>query len=278
MLDRIEHYARRPEPFAPGSSKFWDDEHISKGMLEAHLNPEWDAATRNHAFVDRSAAWIAHRLPPKKFPSLLDLGCGPGLYAERFHRHGYQVSGIDISKRSLDYARKSAAEKGYGIHYIHRSYLDLSITDAFDCAVMIYCDYSALSPVNRERLLCNVYRALKPGGYLLLDAFTPNQYKGRPESTQWSYHDGGFWKEGPHLCLESFCRYDDSHAFLRQTIVISEGAVDCYNIWDRAFEKEELIKELRAGGFCEIEICADVTGAEFCSDSPTLCAIAGKAG
>jgi hypothetical protein len=49
MFSEIQKYAIKPELYAPSTSNFWNDEHISKGMLEAHLNPSWDAASRNYS-------------------------------------------------------------------------------------------------------------------------------------------------------------------------------------------------------------------------------------
>lgn len=45
----------RPTEYAESTDKFWDDEHISKYMLEAHLNPNIEAASRQHAFIN----WIS---------------------------------------------------------------------------------------------------------------------------------------------------------------------------------------------------------------------------
>ena len=59
-------------------------------------------ASRPAAFLDRSAAWLASALDLTEGSRLLDLGCGPGLYAERFARCGVRVLGIDVSRRSLD--------------------------------------------------------------------------------------------------------------------------------------------------------------------------------
>lgn len=276
MLAELKKHIHRPELFEPGTSKFWDDEHISKSMLQAHLDPLGDPATRNHAFVDRSADWIARTLPPQRYPRLLDLGCGPGLYARRFHERGYRVTGVDLSKRSIDYAIDNARHSGYPIEYLHQSYLDLSLPEAFDCAVLIYCDYGVLSEAHRKKLLGNVRRALKPGGRLLLDVCTPLQYKGREESTGWSYCESGFWKADPHLCLESFFRYDDSHTFLNQYLVITEAGMDRYNIWDQTFEVEGLKSELGACGFSGAEIYGDVAGADYFPESRVICAIARK--
>jgi 2-polyprenyl-3-methyl-5-hydroxy-6-metoxy-1,4-benzoquinol methylase len=91
-------------------------------MLKAHLDPTWDAASRNHAFIAKSVDWITQIAPPMQYMKLLDLGCGPGLYAERFNTKGYEVTGIDYSHRSLDYARNSALQNGSDITYIYQDY------------------------------------------------------------------------------------------------------------------------------------------------------------
>ena len=79
MYEKLMDFVRqKPEVYAPGTSKFWDDPHISKQMLKAHLEPEIDSASRKHSFIKKSAAWIAGLKAPEG-SQLLDLGCGPGL-------------------------------------------------------------------------------------------------------------------------------------------------------------------------------------------------------
>lgn len=46
-------------------------------MLEAHLHPNWEAASRCHDFIDESVERIAEITPPETNKNLLDLGCGP---------------------------------------------------------------------------------------------------------------------------------------------------------------------------------------------------------
>ena len=39
MLNKLAKLCIKPELYAPSSSAFWDDPHISEGMLSAHLEP-----------------------------------------------------------------------------------------------------------------------------------------------------------------------------------------------------------------------------------------------
>ena len=49
---------------------------------------------------------------------ILDLGCGPGLYASRLARLGHRVTGIDFSPASIRYARQQAEKAGLSCTYI----------------------------------------------------------------------------------------------------------------------------------------------------------------
>lgn len=98
---------KKPELFEESQKNMWNDEYISKNMLKAHLNKNLDSATRNYDFVKQSVEWIARILPPTEYPNLLDLGCGPGIYSELFFEKGYNVKGVDLSERSIRFAKNA---------------------------------------------------------------------------------------------------------------------------------------------------------------------------
>lgn len=276
MLKKLKKFAKRPQLNEKSSEKFWDDPHISKGMLEAHLNQNLDSATRNLAFIKESAAWIAQTLPPAQYPRLLDLGCGPGIYAELFYERGYQVSGLDLSERSIRYAVKSAADKSLPIKYLTSDYIKYPIQGEYDLITMIYCDFGALIKEERSILLKKVYDMLPTQGCFLFDVFTPFEYEGREEFKVWEYEESGFWREHPCLVLHSHYRYDSDNTFLNQYIVGDQSGTVCYNIWEHTFTIEELEHDLKAVGFADFRYFGDVAGKELCTDSKTICIMAIK--
>ena len=273
MFDELKKYTTRPELYAPSTNKFWDDAHISKGMLEAHLNPDWDAASRKHEFLDKSVNWISQIAPPSQYKFLLDLGCGPGLYAERFNRAGYSVTGVDFSERSIAYAKEQTLLNESNIEYHYQNYLTIDYKERFDVITLIYCDYAALSITDRLILLKKVYQALKPDGKFIFDVFTPLMRKA--ESRSWQYCEkGGFLSEKAHICLESVYQYDDEDKTeLRQSIVITKEIVHCYNIWDHYFTKEALLSEIQTAGFNAFEFYGDIAGKEFSDTGETICGV-----
>ena len=242
-------------------------------MLAAHLNPQEDAATRRHEFLDRSVRWISKIAPPSQYKYLLDLGCGPGLYAQRFHEAGYSVIGVDFSRRSIAYAKEQAIQQNSAIEYRYQNYLTIDYKNQFDVVTLIYCDYAVLPVADRLLLLNKIYKALRQNGKFIVDVFTPKMRKN--ESHTWQYcEEGGFWCEKPHICLESVYQYDDEDATeLRQCVVLTDEAINCYNIWDHFFSKEKLLSEIQTSGFNSFEFYGDVAGKQFSDNGETICGV-----
>jgi SAM-dependent methyltransferase len=276
MLYEIKDLLKRPELYQETSTPFWDDEYISKQMLKAHLDPEFDGASRKLAFIKKSANWIADTVPPKGYPLLLDLGCGPGMYGELFARAGYQVTGVDFSSRSIDYAKKSAAEKKLNIDYFYQNYLSLELNRRFDFAVMIYCDYGALSTEKRKIVLKQVYEHLKPGGKFLFDVFSLNEYNAFQEKQIWEVQErNGFWREDGYVELKRCCKYPQ-HVTLEQYIIISKAEASSYYLWNTFYNEETLLKEVEESGFKECGIYSDVSGTPWNNESHTIALILEK--
>lgn len=260
-LARPAIYERRCEPF-------WDDAHISRGMLATHLDPETDAASRNPAFIDRSIAWISTLIPAES--RMLDLGCGPGLYTGRFAERGFDVIGMDISPRSIAYAREHDSLSTYMLG----NYLELAEAAAYDVVTLIWCDYGALIPDEREELLRRIRRALRPGGLVVLDAFTPAHIAGSTEWTSWNAEpSGGFWSAEPYICLSAEYIYEQAVTVTRY-VVVQNDIVRAWNIWNTCFTPESLADELAAAGLTVQAFYGDVAGTPYESGSPTICAVA----
>ena len=269
MFEQLEQYLKRPALYETTEHVFWKDEHISKKLLEIHLDPNDDLASRKPDLIDRSVSWIKTVAAPEQYPKLLDIGCGPGLYAERFARAGYSVTGIDFSSRSIEYARAVSNERNLAITYVCEDYLAMSIQDGFDVAVLIYCDYGALSTENRKRTMKNAFERLRPGGRFLLDVCSLKQYDAFQESQTWEVQDGGFWSAERYYCLSANRKYRENTT-LNQVLVITQQQSRAYHIWNHCFSKEALISEAEEAGFRVVMVFGDIAGAPYSEDSLTI--------
>ncbi|MCY6960120.1 class I SAM-dependent methyltransferase [Clostridium brassicae] len=236
----IFKFIKQPKVFEPGTSNFWHDSYISKNMLEAHLNPDWDAASRKPKTIDKTVAWINDNFL-QDYSTILDLGCGPGLYAERLARLGYHVTGIDFSKRSIEYAKESDRKQELNIEYIYQNYLEIDYDEKFDVAILIYCDFGVLSNEDRAVLLQKVYKALKPGGFFIFDVFTEDFKKDKIIEKNWYTSQKDFWGNENHIVLSEVFHYPEEKVFLDQNIVLLDSnRFDVYRSYNHYYSEDDL--------------------------------------
>lgn len=270
MLNSIYNALQKPQLYTKTNNPFWNDEYISRQMLKAHLSPDFEGASRKLSFINQSVEWITQIVSPKDHPLLIDIGCGPGIYAERFFLKGYQVTGIDFSKRSIDYAKKSSSEKGMSIEYLFQNYLEMEIEQVFDFATMIYCDYGALSDIDRKKIMKKSYHCLRQGGKFLLDVFSIAKYNRFQEKQTWEVRpNNGFWRKDKYIALSGYYEYPPNIT-LEQVAIISEDTVTPYYLWTTYFSTANLIKEAEEIGFKVCGIFGDVAGAPYTDNSSTL--------
>lgn len=275
-LSHICQLQEKPEAFAPGEPLFWTDAHIARQMLAVHLDPNVDAASRRPETIERASHWIATGVGLRPGDRILDLGCGPGLYAERLAQAGFQVTGVDFSQNSIDYATARARDRQLAIQYRCQNYLELDEPAQYAAALLIYGDFCPLSPGQRAKLLSNIHAALKPGGCFLLDVSTPRLRQKHGLKNGWYAARQGFWKPGPHLVLEQGFAYPDD-LFLDQYIVIeADGKISVYRNWFQDYTPERISAELTAGGFAIESLWGDLTGAPYAPDSEWIGIVARK--
>lgn len=276
LKDSLEAICGRPKRYEEMEIPFWDDEHISKQMLAAHLAPDFEGASRKLDFIRQSVGWIGQAAPAADYPELLDIGCGPGIYAELFARAGYRVTGMDLSRRSVQYAAESAGKQGLDIAYQIQNYLDLDVRETYDLCTLIYCDYGVLPPEKREILMGNVFRCLKKGGRFLLDVFSMKTYREFEERRDWeSCPDGGFWSAEGYAALNRTLRYPPN-VTLEQVAVLSEHRSACYYLWNTCFTAGGLVLEAERAGFKAAGLYGDVAGRAYTDDSPTIAVLLEK--
>ncbi|MFC2017765.1 class I SAM-dependent methyltransferase [Chloroflexota bacterium] len=269
-FEELVRLSPRPPLYEKGTAGMWDDPHISKYLLEAHLDLDTDMASRKRTTIEGTVNWILDRAG-KQNMNILDLGCGPGLYAELLAARGHRVTGVDFSSRSIDYARNRATGKNLDIKYLYGNYLQLGLEKEFHLAIMIYCDFTALTPQERAGLLVNVRRALKPSGSFIFDVLNDKVVEDKIFSRECKMESAGFWSNRPHMVLSESLHYPERKVILDQYIVMEDtGSYRIYRFWHHYFSPEEMKAELGSNGFTEIESYENVLEDDESSDIVTF--------
>ncbi|MHC5037864.1 MAG: class I SAM-dependent methyltransferase [Planctomycetota bacterium] len=279
MFHELEQINERPEPFEfYTAAELWTDEHISKKMLAFHLNPENDFCSRGKEFIDRSVAWIESHFGIGPSTHVADFGCGPGLYTARLARLGAKVTGIDFSKRSIDYARNKAAEEDLAVQYVIQDYFDFETEDRFDLIMMIQCDFCALSPAQRKKILSKFHGLLKPGGAVLLDVYSLVAFEQRENAVSYGPDlFDGFWSHAKYYGFTNTFRYEEEKVVLdKYTLVEEERIWSVYN-WFQHFNQDQVKKEFEEAGLPIEAFFADVAGSPFDPEASEFAVVGRKA-
>lgn len=241
-----------PTPYDKGTDIMWTDKHIAKFLLDAHINPEIGVASRTSKDIDKTVDMIDKMIQPGS--EILDLGCGPGLYAERLSKKGHKVTGVDFSKNSIDYAIKQCEQSRSNIKYINDNYLNLDFEGQFDFIMMIYCDFGVLVPEERISLMKMIHKALKPGGIFLFDAIDAETIERLNFNSSWEMSESGFWKPTPYICLSRSFHFKENKATLDQHLVIGDDdSFRLYRFWNHYFNQEDVEKIFGPIGFSKVE-------------------------
>ena len=278
MFEELERINERPEPFQfYTASDLWTDEHTSKQMLSFHLNEAIDVSSRNAEFIKRSAEWIASEFNIGRDTKVADFGCGPGLYAARLAKRGANVTGIDFSGRSIEYAKEVAAREHLNISYVKQNYLEFETEDRFDLVLMIMCDFCALSPIQRKGILNKFHRILKPSGSILLDVYSLSAFVQKEEVTTYEVNQlNGFWSPKKYYGFLNTFKYEEEKISLdKHTIVESERITTVYN-WLQYFAPEDLEREFIEVGFSVKGLYSDVAGTPYDRKSNEFAVIANR--
>ena len=265
IYETLERINRRPDVYSRYTADaLWTSPDISEMMLRYHLDGDVDLASRRTDFIEASFAWMRDRFGLGPGVRVIDLGCGPGLYVSRLARTGAQVTGVDFSPRSIEYARERAQREGLDVDYRLGDYLALDIESGYDLATMIMCDYCALSPAQRGRLLRRVAELLKPGGRFLFDVYSLAYFETWDEMAAYGERlMDGFWSAQPYFGFQNTFRYEQEKVVLERYLIVERERQSEYFNWFQHYSLETLSAEVESAGLIVEDVYGDVAGEPF---------------
>ncbi|WP_459481365.1 class I SAM-dependent methyltransferase [Clostridium saccharoperbutylacetonicum] len=274
IVNQVKKLSRKPPLFNRECGNIWTEEYLATQMLNAHLDPNFDGASRRSLVIEKTVEFLNSEVL-KCNSSILDLGCGPGLYAEKLCKKGHKITGVDFSKSTINYAKSSAKKQGLDIEYKYDDFFKLKYFNDYDVVMQVYGEVNTFSDEERDKLFEIVYNALKLNGLFIFDVSTPALRKKCGLKKNWHISEGGFWREKTHLVLEEGFQYDND-IWLDQYIVADNSGVQVYRNWFKDYSVETISEIIKNSGFRIIDIRGSLIGEALKEDSEWIAIIAQK--
>lgn len=249
----------RPQPGQPwrdGDNLPWDDPLFSDRMLAEQLDQSHGAGSRPLDAIERQveALWSWLDLAPGA--RVLDITCGPGLYAQRLAARGCHVTGVDFSPAAIHYARAQAQAAGLTIDYRLADVRQALAAGQglagaeFDAALLLYGQFSVFPPQTGAWLLQQAATALRSGGRLALELLDFDHLDKKSDSW-WYTGRGGLWGDFEYLHLGDRTWDEAQQAVLERFYIINleTGALQSYGLSDQAYPTAVLQARLAQAGF-----------------------------
>jgi len=127
-----------------------------------HMLYEHRDSTDAQIFMDV----LINHLKLNKGDRVLDLACGRGRHALYLHKKGFDVKGIDLSKRNIAFARQHIPSVDFEIKDMRENFGDAE----FDYIFNLFTSFGYFD-IRQQHLeaVKNMALALKPNGVLVLD-------------------------------------------------------------------------------------------------------------
>ncbi|MDR0306288.1 MAG: class I SAM-dependent methyltransferase [Chitinispirillales bacterium] len=249
--DKLKIYQRNDE-------SIWTDEYISKSLLENQLDESTNAASRMPSNRRDIVNWINSKIKPNS--RIIDLGCGPGLYAYELGKLEHYVMGIDFNKESIEFGKRNKSIKGI-VEYKYSDYIKDNIDGIYNVAMMIFCDFSALVPNEQKILLQKISTLLADDGIFIFDVFGKAEFEKQKNGRTWYVSNGNdFWSSEPYFLMKETKLFEAEFSVGTRYYLINQlnGTIKEFIMYDQ-YHDENSIQELVAeNGFDIVEINKDI--------------------
>lgn len=240
------------------AAKFSVDRKIYDGLLYDRMN----SFTHDLPFYKRCARRAGGRV--------LEMCCGTGRLTIPLAQAGIRITGLDFTRSMLKRARKKAQDAGIDIKFVQGDMRSASLRKKFN---LIFIPFNSLlntyTASDILKVLKNVRRHLKRGGFFAFDIFNPDIHflvrnKGRVQRSKYRFR----LENGQAVAIDERCLYDSATQVNRVTWTIRVGARSFKQGLDmRCIFPLEMDALLHCAGFRAVKKYGDFRGSPFTSKS-----------
>lgn len=209
--------------------------------------------------------FVVERLELEPGARVLDVACGHGRHSLELARRGFRVTGVDLSPRSLEFAREAAQRESLDVEFVQRDARELDFDAEFDAAINLFTSVIGyfVDDADNQAVVDRVARALVPGGSFLVDTINGFALGRGYRETMWNelesgggvmLHRGSFdLLTGRNEVTWTFIRGDGSRSELTHSL--------------RVYTPHELARMLEVAGLTVVGSWGGFDGSELAFDT-----------
>jgi 2-polyprenyl-3-methyl-5-hydroxy-6-metoxy-1,4-benzoquinol methylase len=163
---------------------------------DGFFEEEWLDEIALHVPEERTSKevdFVLDRLDLDPGARVLDVACGHGRHSLELARRGFDVTGVDLSRRSIALARQAAEREGLTATFVERDARELDFDGEFDAAINLFTSvigYFAEEAEN-QRVVDGVARALRREGSFLVDTINLLSLARGFQELHWDEYEAG---------------------------------------------------------------------------------------
>jgi SAM-dependent methyltransferase len=226
------------------------------------------AATFPQETSREQALLIRRLLRARRGQKVLDVPCGQGRITLPLARTGLAMTGVDLTARFLERARRQANREHLKINFLRGDMRRISFESEFEAAFNWFGSFGYFSDADNIEFCRHVLHALKPGGRFLIEGLNKSWVLShfRPAS---ELRRGG-------VLIRQRSRLNNRRTHVMTTWTLTRGrASERHAVRMRLLNGADMRGLLTAAGFGEVRLY-DGGGSRFSRHSHRLIAVARK--
>lgn len=143
------------------------------------------------------------RFARRRVRRVLDIACGTGPHLVRLADRGYEMAGLDLSPRNVEFLRRRLADKGHHGDLVVGDMTDFRLARPVDAAICMQDSQGHL--LTNEQLLGHlrcVGRAVRRGGLYVFDRYMASSWTNPARRWSWTRRRGNLTVRASFSALE----------------------------------------------------------------------------
>jgi len=242
----------------------WVTEYFGESYLRLYQFP----GERTDPEVEFVAATLSPRIAHGGL--VLDLACGQGRHAVPLAGRGFRIIGLDYQHNLLRAARQAAHDAGADVRFVRGDMRWLPFAETFDAVVNLFTAFGYFADEENARVLCEVARVLRPGGWFVLDVANRDALLRTAQPRSWKRLPDG------SLVVSEWTWDVAAGRYTHWQLVLDEQGRRSLSHSVRVYTCTELTALLRDAGFMVVERYGGFRGEALTLDAPRLILLAQK--